>query len=80
MMVVVNEWSGDARTEDLAEVLRPKPLAYEFEGSFEEAIGVGEKTAVAFGKLAALLVERGIISLEDAANVSGVYESLSRVC
>lgn len=79
MKVTVARWRNGMRVTDLSDVLTPSASAYEYSGSMEETAGVGRKTAEAFGRLAELLVEKGVISLEEALAAAGVHDSVEAV-
>lgn len=65
MRVIVKSWGAEV-TQHLDDVLTPSAGPYEYSGTVEEARGVANKTAEAFGKLAELLVEKGVITLDEA--------------
>ncbi|URA06950.1 head vertex assembly chaperone [Xanthomonas phage Pfeifenkraut] len=71
MDVKVKTWRG-VRETSLSDALTPYVDAYERDGQLERAECLAQKTAEAFGRLAELLVEKGVISLEEAVSASGV--------
>lgn len=58
---------------ELSSVLTPSLYAYECDGQLESAQALAQKTADAFGRLADLLVERGVIRLDEAVDASGCH-------
>lgn len=62
---------------DLEDVLTPSPMAYEFSGQMEEALGMAQKNSRMLGKLAAVLVEKGLMTLEEALNAASNYDDVS---
>lgn len=71
MKVKVKTWHGTRETF-LSYALTPYIDAYECDGRSESMERLTQKTAEAFGRLAELLVEKGVISLEEAVSASGV--------
>lgn len=67
------KWS-EARVEELSDVLTPQ--ANSDGGAIEEATALARATAEAVGKLAALLVERGHITLDEATVACGVWHDV----
>lgn len=78
MRVKIKTWRGQRETE-LEDALTPSIGAYECEGQLERAESLARKSAEAFGRLAALLVERRLISLDEAVSASGVSEEITEV-
>lgn len=75
MRVKVKNWRGE-RVTDLEDALTPSVGAYEAEGELERAKCLANKAAEGLGRLAALLVERRLISLEEAATACGITDDL----
>lgn len=71
MLVTVRTWRGDQEIE-LSEALTPK-VSNDRGGVAEQAQDQADANARAIGLLAALLVERRLISVEEAASACGAY-------
>lgn len=78
MKVLVTDY-GKSREVDLEDVLTPQSMAYEFSGSMEEALGMARKNSQMLGKLAARMVESGLMSLEDALKAASCYDTVTLV-
>lgn len=77
MRVTIKTWRGKRETF-LADALRPQSY-YERSGVAEDAAALAQATAEAFGRLAELLVDKGVITLEEAVSVAGVTHEVERV-
>lgn len=75
MDVRVTSWHS-TREMSLSTALTPSIGAYEADGQLERADALARKSAEAFGRLAELLVEKGVITLEEAVAASGVSEDI----
>lgn len=78
MKVNVKTWHN-TYVEELSSALTPSLLAYEAEGSIEQTHALAQKTANAFGRLAATLVKKNILTLDEAANAAGISDELTPI-
>lgn len=76
MRVIYKTWRG-SREMDLEDALAPVAGDTYGLGSVEQAAALAEANARAIGKLAALLVERRLISLDEAAEACGFAGDIS---
>ena len=79
MKVSVSQYFREPRIMNLDDVLEPTLDPYEAEGEVERARALARKTAGAFGRLAAALVEKDIITLEEAVAISGISDTVERI-
>ncbi len=73
MRVKIKEW-GKVKSVKLSSLLEPE--ADQYSGEMESVKGVAYKTAEAYGRLAELLVEKGVITVQEAMECSGVWAHL----
>jgi hypothetical protein len=71
MKVLVELWNGKQEIE-LSNALRPTAWLDDHCGNAEAAKAQADCNAEAIGKLAALLVEKGVIDLDEATHACGV--------
>lgn len=71
MRVLIELWNGPQET-DLAAALRPTPWLGDHSGVAETAQAYAEANRQAIGNLAALLVEKNLLTLDEAASACGV--------
>jgi hypothetical protein len=71
--VKVKSWRG-VREMDLEDAL--VPTAHDCDGQVERVHALAEASAKAFGRLAALLVERRLVSLAEAVEATGVTDDV----
>lgn len=71
MKVFVELWNGKQETS-LSAALRPTPWLGDHAGVAETAQAYAEANRTAIGNLAALLVEKNLITLDEAADACGV--------
>lgn len=74
MRCVIKDWRGMRREVELSSALEPAPF-YDG-GVIEAAQAKAEACAVAIGKLTALLVEKGLVTLDEAKHATGVYTNI----
>lgn len=65
MRVKMETWRG-VQEMDLQSALTPALKAYEADGQVERAQVLADKTATAVGRMLTVLVEKGVLSLEEA--------------
>lgn len=77
MKVLVTEYAGSKTQErDLEDVLTPTALAYEFSGRSEETEGMTRKNSQMLGRLTALLVDKGVLTLDEALQVANCHDTV----
>ena len=79
MRVKVKDFMNRERECELSDALTPFVGAYEADGAVERAEKLASKTAEAFGRLAELLVEKEVITLDEAREAAGYYGDITPV-
>lgn len=78
MRVEVTRWSGDKPREmSLEDALCPK--SHGSDGAVEHARDLANECANALGKFAARLVEKNVLTLEEAQDICGIGSTIEVV-
>jgi hypothetical protein len=67
------------RTYELSRLLTPCEYPGDYRDDGERALALAQATAERFGRLAEMLVEKGLFTLEEAADAAGYSYSLTEV-
>jgi len=74
MLCTIENWKGERQQMELAAALEPVELIDS--GIAENAMAQARLNAQCIGRLAALMVERNVITLEEAITVCNVYRNI----
>lgn len=69
----------NARTHELSTLLEPDVPHDDYRDDGERALAQARVNAERFGRLAEMLVEKGVLTLEEAGDAAGYPYSLERV-
>lgn len=67
------------RTHELSTLLTPSEPPDEYNGRGDTALSLARVTAERFGRLAEMLVEKGVLTLDEAADAAGYPYNLEKV-
>lgn len=70
---VKSPWNKEPKKLSLADAFSPEPYHLDSGGVAERALDAGRAACEAVGLLTALLIEKGVITIEEAGDALSVY-------